>query len=303
MKTHNEVAAEVDNEVEAIEPQQAGISQVSVMLHFDRYIGLPFWREKTICINVQKEVHPKLGDAKKQAAITASIEKMGIDRETYDRALVMAERPFYTIHDHDPLQGDGEIIIPARVFQSFLNNASQIAPKAIPRISAKGLTFVGIRFRGEVEGLRTGKTRADAEVFSRFVKNEESNQRMLSESLYITTSMHAEKSAWIQKSSRRATYKNLLRGAGSGAGSVGRGRKDSGASLSPVGTFTKMFSLSHGRRRSLSPSPTRARSRSRGQCRSSQSQSRSQSRSWKSWSKSKRPQSESWSESKPASWS
>lgn len=44
---------------------------------------------------------------------------------------------------------------------------------------------MGIHFRGAVEGFRTGKTRKDAQVFSRYVKNEESNQRMLSESLYI----------------------------------------------------------------------------------------------------------------------
>jgi hypothetical protein len=110
-------------EVEEVEAPQQGSSLVSVVLRFDKYIGMPFWREKTIVINVSKEVHPKLGDAKKQAAITASIEKMGITRKEYDRALGMAERPFYTINDKDALQGDGEIVIPARPFLSFLNNA------------------------------------------------------------------------------------------------------------------------------------------------------------------------------------
>jgi hypothetical protein len=89
--------------------------------------------------------------------------------------------PFYTEGDAD--DGSGEIIIPQRVLQSFLNNASQTVPKAIPGIAAKGLTFIGVKVDGGF--LRTGKTIADAQTFGRFVKMEESNQRSWSVSKYI----------------------------------------------------------------------------------------------------------------------
>ena len=70
-----------------------------------------------------------------------------------------------------------------RVLQSFLNNASQVVPKVIPRIADKGLTFVGVKVQDGY--LRTGKTMADAQTFGRFVKMAESNQRSWSESQYI----------------------------------------------------------------------------------------------------------------------
>jgi len=92
-----------------------------------------------------------------------------------------SQRPFYTIDDSD--DGEGEIIIPERVLRSFINNASQEAPKVVPRIANKGLTFIGVRV---VDGfLRTGKAKADAKSFDRFVKNAESNQRMFCSQKYI----------------------------------------------------------------------------------------------------------------------
>jgi hypothetical protein len=161
-----------------------GIKTVNVSLLFSKYIGLPFWPERHFLINVGKEVHPKLGPEKKRQALAAALEKMGKTMDDYERAQVRAERPFYTINDKNPNLGDGEIIIPARHILSFLNNASQEAPRVVPSIKSKGLTFVGIGFRG-VEGLTTGLTKSDAKMFSRFVKMEESNQRTFSESPYI----------------------------------------------------------------------------------------------------------------------
>ena len=144
------------------------------------YIGLPYWPERNTLINIMKEVHPKLAETKKQAAIAAACEKRGINLEELKKLEELAARPFYT----DDGSRDGEIVIPQRVFQSFLNNTSQECPKAVPRISAKGLTFIGVRLQDGF--LRTGKTEAHALKFERFVKMEESNQRTFSSSLYIT---------------------------------------------------------------------------------------------------------------------
>lgn len=155
--------------------------QIAVALRFREsgYIAKPFWPERNDLINILKDVHPKLSEAKKQQAINAACEKRGISPEEFLRIKEKAEQPFYTLNGRS-----GEIILPERIFKSFLNHVSQVAPKAIPRISEKGLTFIGVRVKDSY--LVTGKTEADALRFDRFVKLEESNQRAFSSDLYIT---------------------------------------------------------------------------------------------------------------------
>jgi hypothetical protein len=161
------------------------MSKVKVAFSFNGdgktgYIGQPFWPELNTLINIMKDVHPKLGDAKKQQAIQASCEKQGVSPEEFLRIQAKVEtQHFYTKGD-SPLS---EIIIPERQIQSFLNHASMKAPKAIPTIKEKGLTFIGVRV---VDGyLTTGKTEAGASKFERFVVLEGSNQRTFSSSPFI----------------------------------------------------------------------------------------------------------------------
>ncbi|MGA2538560.1 MAG: hypothetical protein ABSF53_21310 [Terracidiphilus sp.] len=158
------------------------MTSVSAKLTFNDpgYIGLPYWPERDLRINISKEVHPKLGPAKKEAALAAACEKHGITRERYDEISKLADRPFYTLDG----TRNGEIVIPQRIIQSFLNNANQEAPKAIPRIASKGLTFIGIKLEGGY--LRTGRYERDAKLFQRFVKMENSNQRIFSSAPYIS---------------------------------------------------------------------------------------------------------------------
>jgi hypothetical protein len=158
------------------------IRRVSAALGFgdEGYIAKPFWPETNKLIDIGKDVHPKLGEAKKQAAILAACTKRGISEEEYRRLLEKSSHTFYTI---DGLR-DTEVIIPQRIIQSFLNHASQVVPKAIPRIEEKGLTFIGVRIQDGY--LRAGKTEKDALRFERFVKNQESNQRMFTSDLYIS---------------------------------------------------------------------------------------------------------------------
>src|SRR5579864_1200711 len=157
------------------------VSRVRTVLHFDKYIGLPYWPETNTLIDIGKDVNPRLGPARKDAALKAALEAHNVGEAEYQRLIKRSQRPFYTIPDSD--EGDGEIIIPEHKFQSFLNHCSMEAPRVIPRIPAKGLTFVGVRVQ---EGyFRTGKTKNDAKLFSRFVKMETSNQRCWSEHKYI----------------------------------------------------------------------------------------------------------------------
>ena len=71
----------------------------------------------------------------------------------------------------------------ARVIHSFINNTSQLAPKAIAKVESKGLTFIGIKVVDDY--LSTGKHESDAKKFERFVKMEDSNQRKWASDFYI----------------------------------------------------------------------------------------------------------------------
>jgi hypothetical protein len=154
---------------------------VSVSLAFTEggYIAKPFWKEINSLIDIGKDVHPKLGDAKKAQAIVAACAKRGITPAQYDAMLVKSQQPFYTV------DGDrkSEIVIPARVIHSFINNVSQSAPKAIAKVESKGLTFIGIVV--EHGHLMTGMHESDSHAFARFVKMEDSNQRKWSEDRFI----------------------------------------------------------------------------------------------------------------------
>jgi hypothetical protein len=157
------------------------MKKIIVKLQFQKrgYIGNPFWTERNMLINIGKDVHPKLQGDKREKAILAACDKRGVSPEQYQDLQAKAARPFYTING----ARDGEIVIPDRVFHSFVNHASMVAPKAVPKISEKGLTFIAINIGGG--HLRTGKTEKDSQVFSRPVKLEESNQRSLQEHLHI----------------------------------------------------------------------------------------------------------------------
>jgi hypothetical protein len=157
------------------------MTKVQIALKFGSlgYAAKPYWASLNTLINISKLVHPKLGDAKKAAALLAACEKNGITPEQYKALVEDAARPFHTMDNSRA----GEIIIPVRIFHSFLNHASMQAPKAIPRIQEKGLTFIAVSLVQDF--LRTGQTEDNAKLFARFVKNQESNQRMWAEDKYI----------------------------------------------------------------------------------------------------------------------
>jgi hypothetical protein len=155
------------------------MTRIEVSLHFGEpgYIALPYWPARDMLINIMKPVHPKLGDTKKAAAVRASCEKLGVTQEQYEQILIDAVRPFHTVNG-----AGSEIIIPERIFQSFLNHSSMEAPKVVPRITEKGMTFIGVKVDGAC--FHTGKKAPDGS-FDRFVKNQQSNQRQLTSSPYI----------------------------------------------------------------------------------------------------------------------
>lgn len=159
--------------------------KINVSLQFNElgYVGKPFWPEISQLIDISHDVHPKLGDAKKAAALQAACEKRGLTVADYKTVQERAARPFYTADE----SRNGEIIIPARVFQSFINNTCQSAPKALEAYKSKGLTFIGVK-PGDGNGgrfFRSGKTVEDAALFSRYVVLAESNQRSMQSDWFL----------------------------------------------------------------------------------------------------------------------
>jgi hypothetical protein len=146
------------------------------------YAGLPYWPELATLIDISKEVHPKLKGAKRQQAIEAELIKRGLTQADYDRLVLRSQRKFYTADNSDDY-GAGEIIIPRHVLAAMMVQTVKRAPKnAVPQVST-GLIHVA--FQLDKGWITSGKTKADAKLYQRFVKNEESNQRRWDETPYV----------------------------------------------------------------------------------------------------------------------
>jgi hypothetical protein len=172
----------------AVAPAQTvpgGKTAVRIALTFGEegqgYIGLPYWPELATLINIGKEIHPKLKGAKREQALQAELDKRGLTKADYDRLVLRSQRKFYTADDND--LGAGEIVIPRHVLTGMMVQTVKRAPKnAVPQINT-GLLHVAFQLK---DGwLTTGKTKNDAKIFSRFVKNEQSNQRRYEQTPYI----------------------------------------------------------------------------------------------------------------------
>lgn len=142
------------------------------------YIAQPFWPALNELIDIHKVsgYNRAKSEANRQKALNAELEKRGLTVADYEKIKANSQQAFHLAPNTN------EIIIPPRNFFSFLNNASMEAPKGVPKIGQKGLTFVALQI--DPPGIQTGKFKADG-WFERFVKMEESNQRSWSRSPYI----------------------------------------------------------------------------------------------------------------------
>ena len=151
--------------------------KIAIALSFNRkgYIANPFWPEQKKLIEIQKcsGFNRLRNEAKRKQTLLAYLEKEGMTMTEYEALQVAATRAFYTVKN--------EIVIPPRNFQSFLANVARVAKSAQRAIEHNQVAVV---VELQEPGLRTGKTKPDG-VFSRFVKSEESNERMLAEDSYI----------------------------------------------------------------------------------------------------------------------
>lgn len=157
------------------------MSKVTITLDFtgsQGYIAQPFWPALNELIDIHKVsgYNRAKSETNRQKALNAELEKRNLTVADYEKIKVSSQQAFHLAPN------TGEIIIPPRNFYSFINNACQEAPKGVPRIGQKGLTFVALHI--DPPGIHTGKQKPDG-WFERFVKMEESNQRSWSRSPYI----------------------------------------------------------------------------------------------------------------------
>jgi hypothetical protein len=152
---------------------------VDISLLFDKkgFIAHPFTAAQKTLISIQKTsgFNRAKSEQKRTQALTAELQKRGLTMEDYEKLQKQATMPFYKTDA-------GEIYIPGEKFQAFLANTVQVAPRAVAKINAEDC-YVAVEL--DAPGLLTGKKEPDG-VFSRFVKNEESNERMLAENPFIT---------------------------------------------------------------------------------------------------------------------
>ena len=143
------------------------------------YIAQPFWSELKQIISIQKTsgFNRLKNEQKRRQALLAELEKRSLTEADYAEMVAKSKRPFHRVGGSE----QGEIYIPGDNFQAYLANIAHRAPRAVAKVDPQNC-----RVAVEVEepGLMTGKMEPDG-IYSRFVKNEESNERMLAESPYI----------------------------------------------------------------------------------------------------------------------
>jgi hypothetical protein len=157
---------------------------VNVTLYFEgRYIADPYWPEREELINIQKAsgINRARSEAKREEALTAYLQKIGMAREQYVELQTKAERPWY----RQGLSDDGLIIIPSHQLYGCLIEACKAAPAALRPCEA-----TNIRSLLRVSDFVTPKQRSDG-IYRRLVMPKSgtgqplSNQRALRMNPYI----------------------------------------------------------------------------------------------------------------------
>jgi hypothetical protein len=149
--------------------------QISLKFNGRGYIANPFWSEISQLIEIQKKsgFNRAKNDDKRRKTLLAYLEKVGLSEAQYAELQSRAARRFYT-------NANGEIVIPEDKFLAFLRSVAHEAPSSV-----RALAPSQVNTAISATDLQTGKKQADG-VFSRFVKNEETNERRRQEDPYIS---------------------------------------------------------------------------------------------------------------------
>jgi hypothetical protein len=150
---------------------------VNFEIRLKSYIANPMTRERSQLFSIRKAsgFNRVRGDAKRKQTLSAELERRGMSKADCAALTARANAQFFT------RPGDG-VYIPSRNFESFLAHVVHVAPKAVAPADYQIIhTAVQVR----EPGLVTDRTVADAKVFGRYVKLQESNERSWQENSYI----------------------------------------------------------------------------------------------------------------------
>lgn len=154
--------------------------QVSITVHFRRYVSHPYWPEREKVINITKEsgVNRARSEANREKALSSYLTRLGMTLEQYQELVRLAERPF-------AYNGTGTILIPQHNIYGMFAEATDLAPSALRLARVEQIRTVL-----HTTDWATAKRAPDG-VWSRFVQVKSgtgamlSNQRSLRENSYI----------------------------------------------------------------------------------------------------------------------
>jgi hypothetical protein len=149
------------------------MAQLVCEIAMDDYIAHPYWPERYEVIQITKKsgVNRVCSEDKREKTLTAFLDKLGLKRTDWEDLQRRADRPWYRADNDDDTS---EIIIPRHQMSAAIVQALKTAPAAV----RGGYREESFRAQVRLGDLATDKTKAD-DVFTRFVKLDESNQRNL----------------------------------------------------------------------------------------------------------------------------
>jgi hypothetical protein len=155
--------------------------QVTITVHFDKFVSHPYWPEREQVIQIQKEsgVNRARSQPKREQALSNHLAKLGMSMEQYTQLITIADRPFH-------LSKGGLIVIPAHNLYGCFAQASDLATSSIRLASPEQIRTVL-----HTSDWATDKSEQDSLIWKRFVVVKSgtgqalSNQRSLRENSYI----------------------------------------------------------------------------------------------------------------------
>lgn len=214
--------------------------KLSVVVPMGSYIGHPYWPEKDDLINIHKKsgFNRARTPNTKEKALKGYLDSIGMTMDDYQELKKLAERQWYR---QDNVDQTSEIVIPRHQISGCLVQAINNSPSAV-RGPYKADT---VRVVLQISDFGTGKFEAD-EVFDRFVKLEQSNQRSRQTNEVIVDFdaggfIHAERpftNKDLKDLVRLLNY--AFKNAGVGASrKMGYGRRSGEVSVEPVGSLDR----------------------------------------------------------------
>lgn len=141
---------------------------MKIKLHMDSYIADPYWPERSEVINIRKRSgcdRGNMGEAKREQALKAQVEKEGLSWDEYENLVARSQRRWYR-------DDEGLIIIPRHQLAGMLVETIGGSPKALRGNLGKD----SFRALVKISDFSTGKKDRD-EIYDRYIRNIKTTER------------------------------------------------------------------------------------------------------------------------------